>query len=136
MAVTSSIGTTESCRHVRAGTTSRPTPFGGRVLNESSYKFVRNTLKRASRSRLLRSKSKAMCTTHGLQTIRDMFPNREILLACGCRRNCHNRKPEETSAFDAAHAEHQTRRKVLGHSKPTAGGYVRTFEENVEEIAA
>jgi hypothetical protein len=25
---------------------------------------------------------------------------------------------------------------VLGHSRPTAGGFIRTFEEDVEEIAA
>jgi hypothetical protein len=76
---------------------------------------------------------KALCTTHGLQIIRDYFPNGEILLACGCRRNCHIRKPEHIAAFDAAEREHK-RRRQLGRGFPSANGYrVVKVEDVVEE---
>jgi len=98
--------------------------------NSSTYQFVTKSLRGLNRTRLLRSKAKALCGTHGLQTIRDFFPNSDILLACGCRRNCHNRKPEDIAAFDAA--EH---RRQLGRGFPSANGYVVTTVENIREAA-
>ena len=100
--------------------------------NSSTYQFVTKSL-RVTRHRLLTSKSSTLCGTHGLQAIRDFYPNKEVLLACGCRRDCFLRTPEEVSAFDAAHAEHQTRREIVGYCQPTAGGHVHHYEENVME---
>jgi hypothetical protein len=103
--------------------------------NSSTYQFVTKSL-RVTRHRLLTSRAKTLCGTHGLQPIRDFFPNSEVLLACGCRRTCHNRKPEDIAAFEAARREHEARKQVAGKNHVNANGYCVTFVEDVEEIAA
>ena len=99
------------------------------TCNNSTFALVTKSLKGLTRHRLLRSNAKAYCTTHGLQTIRDLYPNHEVLLVCGCRRNCHNRKLEDIAAFDAEVELRKLRREIVGHSNPTAGGHVHKYEE-------
>ena len=104
-------------------------------MNPSTYQLVTKSLRGLNRTRLLRTKAKAYCTGHGLQEIRDLFPNREVLLACGCRRTCHNRKPEDIAAFEKEVEARKARKELVGHCQPTSGGFVRTFEENLENAA-
>ena len=99
--------------------------------NPSTYQFVTKSL-RLTRHRLLTSRAKTLCGTHGLQLIRDFYPNKDVLLACGCRRTCHNRKPEDLAAYEAARREREVRRELVGFCQPNSGGHVHRYEENVE----
>lgn len=101
-------------------------------MNPSTYQFVTKSLRRLNRTRVLRSNAKAYCTIHGLQTIRDLYPNHEVLLACGCRRTCHNRKPEDVEAYDIASREQEARKQIVGKNHVNANGYVVTYVEDLE----
>jgi hypothetical protein len=48
---------------------------------------LRRLLDSINRRRLLRSRLRLWCSTHqSVEEVRDVFPNREALLECGCRR--------------------------------------------------
>lgn len=104
-------------------------------INDSTFKLLRDSSHRLTRHRLLTSKTKTLCGTHGLQPIRDFFPNKDVLLACGCRRTCHNRKPEDIAAYEAAKRENESRSQVVGKNRVTANGYRRTYVEDLPEAA-
>jgi hypothetical protein len=103
--------------------------FGG-LMNESTFQLVQRTLKSFSRLSLLRSKSSLRCPEHGVQRITDAFSNREVLLACGCRRQSSLRNDSEVVAFDAESRERQRRRRV-NVGRNAGNQWVRVFEEDI-----
>jgi hypothetical protein len=61
---------------------------GGVTFNSQKVSNMRKQAeKNASRLFLIRSSVKLLCKTHGLKLVTDAFPNKECLLACGCRRS-------------------------------------------------
>lgn len=103
-------------------------------MNESSFQFVRATFKHFSRVRLLRTKVKLHCQVHGLQLLQDAYPNREVLLACGCRRPASLRTGSEIAAFDTATQERQ-RRRLVNVGKNSASPWLKIYVEDIEEAA-
>jgi hypothetical protein len=104
------------------------------ILNESSLRFITQSLK-TSRLALLRSKARLHCHSHGIQAVTDVYPNKTVLLACGCRRQSSLRTQEEIAAFDAAVAEAQRRRRI-NSGKSCGNQWTKIYVEDVEEIAA
>jgi hypothetical protein len=104
-------------------------------MNESTFQLVRRTLKTFNRLSLLRSKSSLRCHRHGVQRITDAFSNREVLLACGCRRQSSLRSHSEVAAFDAEARERQRRRRI-NVGRNAGNQWVRVFEEDVTNEAA
>ena len=124
---------------LRGGAAPRPYPFsGGRLLNDSSYRFLRSTLRGLSRSRLLRLRSKLWCPEClAVRRVVDFFSGPDVVLMdCRHRRPVFNRTLDEQAAFEQADRERQTRRQIAGKNCVNANGYCVTFVENVEEIAA
>lgn len=76
------------------------------------------------------------CVEHGVQDVRDFFPSKQVLLSCGCRRDCFLRTTEEIREFDKADHERTVRRELVGHSRPTAGGHVHQYVEDIATEAA
>jgi hypothetical protein len=99
-------------------------------MNDSTFQLVRTTLKSFNRLSLLRSKSSLRCAEHGVQRITDVFPSREVLLACGCRRQSSLRSDSEVVAFDAESRERQRRRRV-NVGRNAGNQWVRVFEEDI-----
>lgn len=104
-------------------------------MNPSTYEFVKRTLKNVSRLGLLRSNARLRCHEHGMQAVTDAYPNKEVLLACGCRRLAHLRSHSEITAFTKAEMEAQRRRRV-NVGKNAGSQWTKIYVEDVEEIAA
>jgi hypothetical protein len=104
-------------------------------MNESTFQLVRRTLKSFNRLSLLRSKSSLQCAGHGVQRIADAFPNGDVLLACGCRRQFSLRSDSAVVAFDAEARERQRRRRV-NVGRNAGNQWVRVYEEDVTNEAA
>ena len=100
-------------------------------MNESTFQLVRTTLKNFSRLSLLRTNAKFNCTVHGVQAVSDVFPDRDVLLACGCRRQSSLRTNSEVVAFDAEARERQRRRRV-NVGRNAGNQWVRVYEEDAE----
>jgi len=100
-------------------------------VNESSFQFVRSTFKHFSRVRLLRTKAKLHCQVHGLQLIQDAYPNKTVLLACGCRRQSNLRTDSEIAAFETATQERQ-RRRLVNVGKNSASPWLKIYVEDIE----
>lgn len=106
-------------------------------LTDTSYGFIKQTLKETTREGVLRRRTRLLCQSspsHGVQPVTDCFPNGEILLACGGRRQLFLRKPAEVNAYDTAVDKREKRKLVSCRSHH--GTYVRVFMEEVEEQAA
>jgi hypothetical protein len=105
-------------------------------LNDSTFQFVRRTLN-VSRLGLLRSNVRLHCQSHehGMQAVTDAYPNKEVLLACGCRRLAHIRTRSEVTAFEEATKEAQRRRRV-NFGKNAGSQWTKIYVEDVEEVAA
>ena len=104
------------------------------MLNDSSYRFVRDSMKRVNRHRFLSTQSKLFCVEHGLQAVRDFFSGSDIAaLSCGCRRPIFFRRPEDIAAYEAARREHLRRVEIVGKNAANANGYVKTFSESGEQ---
>jgi hypothetical protein len=114
-----------------------PYPFLEDQLNESTFKLLRSSLRGLKRVRLLRLGTRLYChECRVMRTVRDYFTSGESLLDCGHRRPAFFLPDNIAQEFKDEIEQRQIRREVLGHSRPNAGGYVRTFIEDVEEIAA
>ncbi len=100
-------------------------------MNDSTFQFVRRT-QNVSRLRLLRSDARLHCHEHGMQAVTDAYPNKEVLLACGCRRLAHIRTRSEVTAFEEATKEAQRRRRV-NVGKNAGSQWTKIY---VEEVAA
>jgi hypothetical protein len=100
-------------------------------VNSSTYEFVKKTVKHFSRVRLLRTKAKLHCEVHGLQLIQDAYPNKTVLLACGCRRQSNLRTDSEVAAFETATQERQ-RRRLVNAGKNSASPWLKIYEEDIE----
>src|SRR5258707_10077459 len=117
----------------RAGPTYPQPDFfrSGDQLNDSSFQFVRQTLRGLSRNRLLRLRTSAYCSEcHEVKRVTDFFAGSDIAsLECGHRRPIFNRTPAERTAYDNAAAEHAGRRATGWQG---SGSVVVTRVENVE----
>jgi hypothetical protein len=103
-------------------------------VNDSTFCLVRDSLRRLNRTRLLRTQAKLFCLEcNGLRQVTDYFASGESLLDCGHRRPAFFVSADTARDFQDEVEQRQIRKEVLGHSRPTAGGFIRTFEE---EIAA
>jgi hypothetical protein len=71
-----------------------------------------------------------------LRQVTDYFASGETVLDCQHRRPAFLLDENVAREFQSEVEARTVRREVLGHSRPTAGGFIRTFEEDVEEIAA
>lgn len=103
-------------------------------MNDSTFQFVKKTLKNVSRLGILRSNARFYCREHGLQSTKDIFPNKTVLLACGCKREMFHRTPKEIAAFDTAVTEAQRRRRV-NVGKNAGSQWTKIYEEDVEVAA-
>jgi hypothetical protein len=102
-------------------------------LTDTSYGFIKQTLKETTREGVLRKRTRLLCQSnpsHGVQPVTDCFPNGEILLACGCRRQLFLRKSAEVNAYDTA-VDKREKRKLIS-CRSHHGAYVRVFVEDVE----
>jgi hypothetical protein len=80
-------------------------------MNESSMKFIQETLAHQSRNRFLNTSAKLLCPLCGeVRPVRDVFPNCEAKLEiCGHRRPLAYRRCEDVAAYDAAVAAEKQR---------------------------
>jgi hypothetical protein len=102
-------------------------------LNDTSYRFVKQTLKETTREGVLRKRTRLLCQSnmsHGVQPVTDCFPSGECKLECGCRRPLFLRKPAEVNAYETAVEKHEKRKLISCRSHH--GTYVRVFVEDVE----
>jgi hypothetical protein len=105
-------------------------------LTDTSYGFLKQTLKDTTREGVLRKHTRLLCQSspsHGVQPVNDCFPNGETLLVCGCRRPLFLRKPAEVTAYDTA-VEKREKRKLISR-RSHHGNFVRVFMEDVVEEA-
>jgi hypothetical protein len=114
-------------------------PFGGYV-NQSTFVLLRDSLRRLNRTRLLRSQAKLFCSEcKALRQVTDYFVSGEALLDCGHRRPAFFLDTKVAKELQSEVEARTVRREVCGYAAPTAGGFIRTFEEDIEvteEIAA
>jgi hypothetical protein len=106
-------------------------------MNDSTFRLLRDSLRRLNRTRLLRTQAKLFCSECNRPTqVTDYFASGDSLMDCGHRRPAFLLDENVAREFQSEIEQRQIRREVLGHSRPTAGGHVRTFIEDVEEKAA
>lgn len=103
-------------------------------MNDSTFSLLRSSLRGLKRLRLLRLGTRLYCfECRTLNRITDYFASGDCLLSCQHRRPAFLLDENVAQEFQAEVAARTVRREVLGHSKPTAGGFIRTFEELSEE---
>ena len=83
-------------------------------MNESSFQFVRQSLRGLSRNRLLRLRTSAYCSEcREVKRVTDFFAGSDIVaLDCGHRRAVFTRKPEDVAAYNTAVTKHAGTRLV------------------------
>jgi hypothetical protein len=87
-------------------------------LNDSTVRFLDQTLE-ASRLLILRLRTKLWCATcQRVEKCVDIFPNRTVLLKCGCRRPLFIRTESEVTAFETAKIQREARRQISGSNNP------------------
>lgn len=102
-------------------------------MNSSTFVLLRDSLRRLNRTRLLRSQAKLFCQTcNRLRQVSDYFACGEALLDCKHRRPAFFLDDTVAQEFKDEVEARTVRREVLGHCHPTAGGFIRTFEEEIE----
>ena len=83
-------------------------------MNESSFQFVRQSLRGLNRLRLLRLRTRIYCPEcEELRRVADFFAGSDIVaLDCGHRRAVFTRKPEDVAAYNTAVTKHTGTRLV------------------------
>jgi hypothetical protein len=104
-------------------------------LTDTSYTFVKQTLKDTRREGVLRRRTRLLCQECGeVRQAIDVFPNGEVLMSpCQHRRPMFLRKSAEVTAYDTATREREKRKLISCRSHH--GTYVRVFVEEIEQAA-
>ena len=102
-------------------------------MNDSTFRLLRDSLRRLNRTRLLRTQAKLFCSEcNGLRQVTDYFASGEGLMDCGHRRPAFLLDENVAQEFQKETEARTARREIVGYAAPTAGGHVHQY---VEEVA-
>ena len=102
------------------------------MINDSTFRLIKDSLRGMRRLRLLRLGTKLLChECNGLRRVTDFFRSGEALLDCGHRRPAFFLDDAVAKEFKDEVEARKARREVFGFCQPTAGGYRRRFIEDI-----
>lgn len=101
-------------------------------MNDSTFILLRDSLRKLNRTRLLRTQAKLFCSEcNRLRQVTDYFASGDSLLDCGHRRPAFFLPDKIAQEFKDEVGARTVRRELVGHSRPTAGGHVHQYVEDI-----